>query len=118
MATDNTVAPAAKTSNEKLHEALKLLEEAAIEKRDDLKVVIGEKYSHLKDVVIETEGKMARQLAIAKAKAAEAAAHAKEVTAEKAKVVDEHVHANPWPYIGGAAVAGLLLGYILGRSKD
>jgi len=28
-----------------------------------------------------------------------------------------HVHRNPWPYIGGTAAIGLLLGYILGRNR-
>jgi len=47
--------------------------------------------------------------------------HAKEVSAEKvrkaAQAVDNQVHANPWPYIGGAAVIALLFGYILGRKR-
>lgn len=31
--------------------------------------------------------------------------------------VDQSVRRNPWPYIAGAGVIGLLLGGILGRSR-
>jgi LPXTG-motif cell wall-anchored protein len=34
---------------------------------------------------------------------------------EKAKKVDESVHENPWLYIAGVGVFGLLSGYIIGR---
>ena len=57
----------------------------------------------------------------AKTHAVEAAIHAKDIGIEKAREmasdVDQHVHRNPWPYIGGTAVVGLLLGYILGRNR-
>jgi ElaB/YqjD/DUF883 family membrane-anchored ribosome-binding protein len=31
--------------------------------------------------------------------------------------LDQRVHRNPWAYIGGAAVAALLLGLLLSRSR-
>jgi ElaB/YqjD/DUF883 family membrane-anchored ribosome-binding protein len=36
---------------------------------------------------------------------------------EIAGTIDDQVHRNPWPYIGGAALGGLLLGFILGRKS-
>ena len=42
-------------SNEKIQEALKLLEEAACEKRDALKTLISERYTHLKDAMSDSE---------------------------------------------------------------
>ena len=108
------------TSSENIAEALKLLEEAAKQKKDELRTVMSDKYSHLKNLVLENESTLIRSLSDAKKHAAEAAVHAKEVSVEKAREiagdVDKSVHSNPWPYVGGAAVFGLLFGYILGRS--
>jgi len=110
-----------KTSSENIAEALKLLEEAAKLKKDELKSVMSDKYTHLKSVIVEAEGSLVKSLSCAKNHAVEAAAHAKEVGVEKAKElagdVDASVHRNPWPYIGGTAVIGLLLGYVLGRDR-
>ncbi len=110
-----------KTSSENIAEALKLLEEAAKQKKDELKSVMSDKYMHLRNAIIETESGLVRSLSDARKHAVEAAAHAKEVGVEKARElageVDESVHRNPWPYIGGTAVVGLLLGYVLGRDR-
>ena len=110
------------TSSANIAEALRLLEEAAKQKKDELKSVMSDKYTHLKSVIVDAEGSLAKSLSAAKTHAIEVAAHAKEVGVEKAKEiacdVDESVHRNPWPYIGGTAVVGLLLGYILGRNRQ
>ncbi|HOK05121.1 MAG TPA: hypothetical protein PLN24_07710 [Victivallales bacterium] len=106
------------TSGEKISEALKLLEEAAKEKKDDIKKLIEEKYHGLKGVLADT----ADNVAEIKKKAIEAAKKAGEITVEKSKeaaaIVDESVRKNPWYYIGGIAVSALLLGYILGRKSS
>ncbi len=108
------------TSSENIAEALKLLEEAAKQKKDELRTVLSDKYTNLKDLIMENESTLVKSLADAKKHAIEAAAHAKEVGVEKSREiasdVDKRVHQNPWPFIGGAAVFGLLLGAILGRS--
>lgn len=85
------------SGNEKITEALKLLDEAAKEKKDELRDLISEKYENLKDAT-----GYARDFGIAKTK-------------ELASTVDESVRENPWYYIGGVAIGALLLGYILGR---
>ena len=109
------------TSNENIAEALKLLEEAAKQKKDELKNAMSDKYTHLKSIIVEAEGSLAKSLSDARKHAVEAATHAKDVTIEKASEiahdVDKNVHRNPWPFIGGTAVVGLLLGYILGRNR-
>ena len=109
------------TSSEKIVDALKLLEEAALQKRDELKSVMSNKYTHLKGVIVETETSLVKSLAEAGKHAGEAAVHAKEVsiakTAEISRDVDKSVHSNPWPYIAGSAVVGLLLGAVLVRSS-
>ena len=106
------------TSNDKIAEALKLLNEAAREKKSEFQHLLSDKYAHLKDAVMESEHTVAQALAQAKKRAVEAAAQAKEFGVEKAKLVDENVHKNPWAYIGGAAAVGVLVGYILGRNNS
>ena len=109
------------SSSEKISEALKLLEEAATQKKDELRNIMSDKYTHLRNVIVETENSLVKSLSAAGKHAVEAAAHAKDVSVEKAREVagnvDKHVHRNPWPYIGGAAAIGLLLGYVLGRNR-
>lgn len=112
----STVAP------EKIAEALKLLEEAAKSQKDELKKMACGKFEILRDALLSEEACLREKLAIAGQKAAEMAKHMKEVSGEKAKeiaeTVDESVHKNPWPYIGGVAVGALLLGFILGRKTS
>ena len=107
-------------SSESIAEALKLLEEAAKQKKDELRTVMSDKYTHLKDLIIENESSLVKSLSDAKKHAAEAAIHAKEVSVEKAREivgdVDKNIHRNPWSYIAGTAVISLLFGYILGRN--
>lgn len=110
-----------KTGSENIAEALKLLEEAAKQKKDELKSVLSDKYTHLRNAIVETESGLVKSLSDAKSQAVEAAAHVKAVSTEKGREiagdVDKRVHQNPWPYIGGTAVIGLLFGYILGRNQ-
>ena len=109
------------TSHESIAAALKLLDEAAQQKKIELKTVMSDKYANLRGLISEDDGSFMHSLAAAKQRAIEAAAHAKEVSVEKAKEiahnVDESVHQNPWAYIAGVAVGGVLLGYILGRNR-
>jgi len=109
------------SGSEKITEALKLLEDAARDKKDELRNLMANKYAHLKDVAADTEHDIKESLAIAKKRTADALAKATDIGEKRAKEiageVDESVHENPWPYIGGVALASLLIGYILGRNK-
>lgn len=110
-----------RTSSAKMSEALELLEEAARQKKDELKSVMSDKYTHLRNAVTETETSLVKSLTDAGKHAVKAAVHARDFGAEKAREigrdVDNSVHGNPWPYIAGTAGVGLLLGYILGRNR-
>ena len=46
------------TSSEKIADALKLLEEAATQKKDELKSVMADKYMQLRNVIVETESSL------------------------------------------------------------
>ena len=109
------------TSGENFAAALKLLEEAAKQKKEELRAVLSDKYTNLRSLILEKEGSFMKSLATAKDQAFEMTAHAKDASVEKAREiagdVDENVHQNPWPYIAGSAVVGVLLGYIMGRNR-
>jgi ElaB/YqjD/DUF883 family membrane-anchored ribosome-binding protein len=108
-------------NSEKISEALKLLEEAAIGEKDELKSVISDKYTHLRDFFVETECSLVKSLSDAGKHAVKEAAHAKDVSFEKAREladeIDKNVRHNPWPYIASSAAAGLVFGYILDRKR-
>ena len=109
------------SNNEKITEALRLLEDAAKGKKEELRTLVSNKYRNLKEALGEAELDMAAAVAAARKRTMEAAQQAKDLGLVKAKEiaaeVDEQVHENPWPYISGVAVAALLIGYILGRNK-
>ena len=109
------------SNNEKITEALRLLEDAAKGKKEELRTLVSSKYRNLKDALGEAELDMAAAVAAARKRTMEAAHQAKDIGLVKAKEiateVDAQVHENPWPYISGVAVAALLIGYILGRNK-
>ena len=109
------------TSSENIAEALKLLEEAAKQKKDELKNLLSDKYTNLRDMLVDAEGTLAKSMTDARKHAVAAATHAKDVSVEKAceiaHGVDKHVHQNPWPYLAGTAAVGVLLGFVLARSR-
>jgi ElaB/YqjD/DUF883 family membrane-anchored ribosome-binding protein len=108
-------------SMDKIAEALKLLEEAAKQKKDELRTAMADKCTHLKDLIMENESTLVKSLAAAKEQALKATLHVKEVSVEKARdlghEVDQRVRQSPWPYVGGTALVGLMFGYILGRNR-
>ncbi|MBI5197144.1 MAG: DUF883 domain-containing protein [Nitrospirae bacterium] len=97
-------------ADKRIHEALELLNEVARDKRTELVNLISSKYGHLKSTFETMEEKIQHE-------SAEAYRRGREKVVTAAKEVDESAHKHPWPYIAGAAVTTLLLGYILGRSK-
>ena len=109
------------TSSENIAEALKLLEHAATQKKDELKSVLSGKYTNLRHLISQNEGHLIQSLTHAKDQALDAVVHAKDISAAKAREiagdVDKSVHQNPWPYLAGTAVVGLLFGYVLGRNR-
>ena len=102
MTTENQV----RTSNAKISEALELLNEAAREKKDELKSLMANRYAHIREA-------MSSGLEHGK----EVIIQGKEKVKEMAVDVDKRVHKDPWIYIAGAAAASLLLGYLMGSKR-
>ena len=104
-------------SNKKFEEALHLLNEAAKDKKEELQRLFSEKYSHISDALQEVASKNRATLNRYKRISEDTIREGSEKIREVASEVDEQVHQNPWPYIGGAALGALLLGFILSASR-
>ena len=107
-----------RASAEKIEEALRILEEAAREEKDGLKTILADKYGNLKELFMGAEQQLVDILAQTRSRAYSAAQRARDYSLAKVKDVDANAHNNPWPYVGGAAVIGLLAGYIFGRNGN
>jgi hypothetical protein len=105
------------TSNEKIHEALELLNQAAKEKGAELRQMLVGKYDGVKDIIAGAVERPAGWVVEKTQAAGRAAVNAEVEVVEHVKqaaaTVDESAHHNPWPWIGGAAFVGLLVGLLI-----
>ncbi len=106
------------TSAKKFEEALQLLNEAAREKKQEIQQLFGDKYTHIRQAVQDAASQSGERLSRVRQAAGEAIEFGGERVKQVAAEVDEKVKENPWPYIGGVAVGALLLGFILGASRN
>ena len=108
-------------SSVKIEEALELLSEAARDKKEELKGMISDKYSDLKDALFDGKQSLESVISETRKRAREKYHHAKDASKETmqdfAERLDENVHYYPWSYISGVAFGALLLGFILGRKR-
>ncbi|MCR4336360.1 MAG: DUF883 domain-containing protein [Candidatus Omnitrophica bacterium] len=110
LATENQY----KTSSGKISEALELLNEAAKEKKDELKGLLTDKYSHIKQAMAAGTEQGKQILEKAKHLTQDAIVGGEEKIKEVVSEADKRVHKDPWPYIVGAAAFSLLFGYLMG----
>ncbi|MDO8675026.1 MAG: DUF883 domain-containing protein [Candidatus Omnitrophota bacterium] len=106
-----------RTSNTKISEALELLNEAAKEKRDELKGLMANRYSHIREAMTAGVEHGKEALNHTKDLAQEAIIKGGKKAKEIAGDVDKRVHKDPWAYIAGATAASLLLGYLMGSKR-
>jgi len=99
-----------RTEDKRIEEALELLNAVARDKKSELEAAVQNKYGDLTAVVSALGGRV-------KDRAAEKYEAGKQKVVDTAKDIDTRVHRNPWAYVAGAALAGLLLGVILSKSR-
>lgn len=104
-------------SNRKIDEALQLLNEAAKDKKEELRRLLGEKYTTIKEALTEVALNNKEVVGNVRRFTQDAIEEGQERFGKAVDEIDGEVRKNPWPYIGGAAAAALLLGFILGNSK-
>ncbi len=96
--------------DKRINEALELLNAVARDRKEELEAAVRDKYADFGSLLGALGGRV-------RAGAAGKLEAGKQKIVDVAEDVDERVHRNPWPYIGGAAVVGLLLGLLLSRSR-
>lgn len=108
-------------SSENIAAALKLLEEAADQKKEELRTIMADNYKNLRGLIMENEIGLVQSMTAAKDHAIEATTRLKDAGIGKAQElagdVDKGVHQNPWAYIAGSMAAGVVVGHLLSRSR-
>jgi len=107
----------AKPSNEKIQEALELLRQAAVEKKEDLCSMVREQYGDLRDVMGGFGVNIGNKAKAAVDEVNMAAQMSQEKVKDAAISIDKCVHDKPWYFIGGVAAGALLLGFFMGKRQ-
>jgi ElaB/YqjD/DUF883 family membrane-anchored ribosome-binding protein len=104
--------------NEKLHEVLEILNEAAKEKKAELYELIGEKYSTIAHALSDKAENGKHAVGKAKKQLIKTLQEEEERLLDKAKEVDRQAHENPWAFIGTVAFVSFLFGMRFGSRSD
>lgn len=96
--------------DKRINEALELLNAVARDRKAELQEAMENKYTALTSLMSAFSDQV-------KSRAADKFDAGKQKVADVAGNLDESVHRNPWAYVGGTALAALLLGLLLGRSR-
>lgn len=120
MATANTQ-PRKNEQIKSIDHALETLNEAAQDSSDEIRSMMEKDYKKLKSLFSDTRPQIRSAINELSEASYESAQRAKDQVIEQskdaAKSVDDSVHNSPWLYIGGAAAAGALAGYLVSRKK-
>ena len=106
-----------KTNNNKITDAIELLNEAAKEKRTEIKELMTDRYSHIREAVLEGATQGQKILEKTQDAVQETIDETRETAKKTAKKVDKRIHEDPWPYLSGVAFASLILGWFMSSKR-
>lgn len=101
-----------KSREQKIEEALSLLDEFARDKKDELKLRILSDYAHVKEL-LQGNGKVHE----VKEKVQEAIHQGETLAKESLYELEAEIHKSPMKYVGTIAAGAFLLGFVLGSSR-
>lgn len=102
---------------DKIQEALELLNEAAVEKKEEVFGLLEDKYEHLKELFENAADNGEEIAGQAKRKIVKSLQDEEKKIKETAAQIDRKIHKEPWAFLGGVALGALVLGLMLGRKK-
>lgn len=94
----------------RINEALELLNAVARDRKTELQSAIQGKYAELRSVVTGFTDEV-------KARGTESLEAGKQKVEEVATDIDQSVRRNPYAFIGGAALVGLVVGMLISHSR-
>lgn len=106
---------------EKVHQALELLGEAALDKRDEFYQALESQYDDLRKTVGNASTAILEKASELRERTGSAIQakqrRIKASISQKAKQLDKKIHRNPWPFVGVIAAGTLIIGYRLTRKR-
>lgn len=104
-----------------INDALVVLDSAAKKSREEVKNMITDDYQYLKQTFNELSPQVKSAFSSIGNQSKQMIKEAKDTTMATAKdsamVVDRTVHQNPWSFIGGAVLAGGILGFLIANRR-
>ncbi|HBA84231.1 MAG TPA: DUF883 domain-containing protein [Verrucomicrobia bacterium] len=104
-------------SDEKINEALELLNQAVKEKKTEIRNLVSEKYGELSTMFSSVGEEVSGHMQGASEALRDIQNRSKERAKELAEEMDHRVHESPWTSLGFAALGALVIGYVLGRKE-
>src|SRR3990167_8511334 len=105
-------------SQKKFEEALHLLNEAAREKKGEIQELLSGKYEHIREALEDTADMGRKRFGRFKKQAERQWDEGAEQIQDTVSDLDEKIRDNPWTYVAGVAIGALILGFLIGSSKE
>lgn len=97
----------------RIKDSLQKLNAAAKNKQQEISTVLGMKYEDVKQKVYDAKENGKIRIGLAKIKTTDAIHNGSQKVKEAASLCNNTVHNNPWPILGGVALAGFGVGLIV-----
>ncbi len=115
-----------KKDHNRIDEALAILEEAAREKRDELRERINERYNNVKEVLLEGNSqridsmkhRMHDALRDGEQRLEDLLRQGGSSARRTLRDLDKEVRDNPWPFVGAVALSAVIFGVLFGHRGD